>query len=125
MARFRWYHGWLRYPRTTQEKRANQDKNSPYVRGKRKNLPTAWDDIIVYKQKSWKYLGRKHQYREKKDNYAWREYQYNWNDAESLLIMRNIVSHVERLGCYWERCCSETRRYGSKIRWYGPPYFKE
>ena len=119
MASFKWYHHWLRYPRTTQELRANQEKNSPYVRGKRKNLPTAWDDIIVKRQKSWKYLGRKHQYRENKYNYSWREYQYDWRDLESLLTMRNIISHMEKLGCYWESCRN------SKIRWYGPPYFKE
>jgi hypothetical protein len=115
MARFRWYHDGYRHPRTAQEIRANQKKNSPYVRGKRKNLPTAWDDISIKKQKSWKYLGRKHQYREEKNNYNWREYEYDWRDVESVLVSRNIIFHMEKLGCYWERI-------RSKIRWYGPEY---
>lgn len=41
----------FRKPRTTQELR---EKDSPYVRTKRKHIPTNWDDISRYFPKSWK-----------------------------------------------------------------------
>ncbi len=57
------YH-WLRHPRTTQEKRANQGKNNQLVRGKRKprQLIDSYDDILPTTQKSWK-VKRLKQYR--------------------------------------------------------------
>ena len=44
----------IRRPRTTSEKRANQ--NSPYVRAKCRphNLPDSYDDIKINYQKNWK-----------------------------------------------------------------------
>ena len=50
----RYYH-WMRHPRTAQELRANQGKNNPLVRAKRRTLPTNWDDNFIREQKSWKY----------------------------------------------------------------------
>lgn len=52
---------WYRRPRTTNEKRQNQERK--YVRGKRlpKSLPETWDDIPLRLQKSWKKT-RKTQY---------------------------------------------------------------
>lgn len=45
--------GWLRKPRTTQEKRASQDG---FARAKRtlKTLIDAWDDNAAGTQRSWK-----------------------------------------------------------------------
>ena len=53
---------WMRHPRTTAEKRANQD--TEYVRGRRlpKQLVDTYDDINICTQKSWK-KKRKKQYR--------------------------------------------------------------
>lgn len=55
--------GWLRNPRTTQERRANQDG---YCRGRRSphRLPSSWDDILVQTERSWKRT-RKTQYKVK------------------------------------------------------------
>jgi len=55
------YH-WLRHPRTTAEKRANQDRK--YVRGRRMPhmLPDTYDDIPISWQRNWK-QHRKQQYR--------------------------------------------------------------
>lgn len=54
--------GWCRKPRTTAEKRANQDRE--FVRGKRlpSSLPSWYDDIPSIKTRSWK-DHRKTQYR--------------------------------------------------------------
>lgn len=55
------YH-WDRRPKTYQERKKNQDWK---VRGKRKNLPTAYDDIPCVVSYSWKDR-RKTQYRSSK-----------------------------------------------------------
>lgn len=66
--------GWLRRPRTTQELRewhgANaehcEDGMIPRPRGRRRHIPTAWDDIHTGKvQRSWK-RHRKTQWKPKK-----------------------------------------------------------
>jgi len=106
----------LRHPKTAQELRANQFRNDPYVRAKRRNLPTAWDDLIKHKQKSWKYLGRKQQYRENNHGYEWHEYGYSWRDREGAMIAMNIMERLEILGCYYER----TR---NGVKWFGPSYW--
>lgn len=37
---------WLKYPKTAQESRYNSDEDhAPFVRAKRRKLPTAYDDI--------------------------------------------------------------------------------
>lgn len=62
--------GFLRHPRTTQERRANQEGpgerlgRRTWCRAKRRchRLPNAWDDMIIYNQKCWKKY-RKTQYR--------------------------------------------------------------
>jgi adenine specific DNA methylase Mod len=61
MKKKRCYHHYRR-PRTTQERRANQERD--YVRGKRlpKGLPNSWDDYHSCYQKTWK-VKRKTQYR--------------------------------------------------------------
>lgn len=47
--------GWLRYPKTMNEQRANTSAGL-FVRGARKphNLPDAWDDIMPRYERSWK-----------------------------------------------------------------------
>ena len=110
----KWLGAWLRYPKTTQELRANQDRNDPYVRSKRRNIPTAWDDQFVRKQKSWKYLSkRKKQYRTDNADYDWHEFDYHWSETERRMIARNIMRHLESIGCLYEHT-----REG--IRWFGP-----
>jgi len=56
---------WLRHPKTTQERRANQDRNGGYHRPRRRkqNVPCAYDDIHVscLDDKCWK-RWRKTQY---------------------------------------------------------------
>lgn len=52
-----------RKPRTTQERRANQEKQWRRHKRSTKRLVDAWDDIIVYDQRSWK-KHRKKQYRD-------------------------------------------------------------
>ena len=115
MAKRRWHLAWLRYPRTTQELRANQDRNDPYVRGKRRNLPTAYDDQFVRKQKSWKYLGRDHQYRTREERYNWHEIRYTWRDVQMRQIAHNIMDKLRAGGFYFKytRC---------GIMWYGPAW---
>lgn len=49
--------GWLRHPKTTQERREHSDpETAEYVRAKRApmNLPNYYDDAPRGKQKSWK-----------------------------------------------------------------------
>jgi len=47
----------FRHPRTTQERRFNQEG---WERPRRRNLPNAWDDVHKYSDLSWKNY-RKHQ----------------------------------------------------------------
>lgn len=55
-----------RHPRTTQERRENGKRRNNWGRAKRNqaNLVSAWDDIHIRTQKTWK-LKRRHQYRDK------------------------------------------------------------
>lgn len=111
---------WLRYPKTRQELRANQDKNDPYIRSRRgsKYLPTAWDDNWIKKELSWKSL-RKTQYRESKDNYKWHEFKYSWrNSPNDYDTYKEILNFVDRIRCYHINT-------GCGIKWFGPSYFKE
>mgnify|MGYP000673914804 CR=1 FL=1 len=104
----------IRYPRTRQELRANQDRNDPYVRPARRNLPTAWDDLYVRHEKSWKEKGREKQYRENDCTYGWHEFHYDWfHDIQSRMIARNIMNQLDDLDCFYE-----DTRYG--IKWFGP-----
>ena len=98
----------MRFPRTQQEIRANLD--SPYVRGKRRNLPTGRDDLWIRHQKSWKYKRRRNQYWDNGENYSWHEIEYSWYDRNHAL---KIVERLAKLGCYYEWT------YGG-LRWYGP-----
>jgi hypothetical protein len=114
MAKKRWLSAFLRYPRTTQELRANQDRNDPYVRKGRRKLPTAYDDQFVHKQKSWKYLRRRKQYRDEDKGYDWHEFEYSWHDYERRMLARNIMKRLDQIGCFYEH----TRTGG--IKWFGP-----
>lgn len=50
----------IRFPRTSNEiKQNNNPFNKPFVRGKRRNLPTCWDDLCRIPQKSWKEQSKK------------------------------------------------------------------
>ena len=103
--------GWLRHPRTTQERKCNQDKNDGLVRGKRRNLPTSYDDLIIPINKSWK-SRRKKQYRED-INYFWYEFEYNYRCVQKRAIFKNIIEQLEKIGCYYEY-------FPGGIRWFGP-----
>lgn len=108
----------LRYPKTTQELRANQFKNDPYIRSKRRNLPTVYADQFVHLEKSWKSI-RKNQYRNPEDShYQWREFEYNWSDKDSRLYAKQIIEQLFQIGCYYEFV-----RY-NKFKWYGPDLTK-
>lgn len=46
---------WLRIPKTTQESRENSSPDTEqFVRGKRKNLPEYFDDLVRKPERSWK-----------------------------------------------------------------------
>ena len=52
-----WYWGMFRNIRTTQERRYScASEHKPFVRGKRsiRGLPSAWDDIFIHREKTWK-----------------------------------------------------------------------
>ena len=112
MAKRRWRGKFMRHPRTQQERRANQERNNRLVRGGRKNLPTSYDDFWVRSQKSWKYLGRKQQYREE-TNYGWHIFEYDFFDMPARTIARNLMSKLESLGCFYKHI-----RWG--VEWFGP-----
>lgn len=61
IGRNRWHFGcWYRFPRTTAEFRdMAAPENEPYIRRRRKQLPTAWDDIPKCIQRSWKEQSKK------------------------------------------------------------------
>jgi hypothetical protein len=113
----KWWGFYLRYPRTTQERRANQDKNDTLIRGHRRNLPTAYDDIFIHKDNCWK-SRRKTQYRPADSDYAWHEFHFSWGDL-SRMTMRNITDRLDELGCWYEY--NNTYRWSSSVlRWFGP-----
>lgn len=88
--------GYHRSPRTTQERRANQEHRfSGLVRGKRRNLPNAYDDIFIRRPKSWKGK-RRHQRRE--SPVSRHEQQFTWRDRESFLAWCQLRDNLERLG---------------------------
>lgn len=109
----------MRYPRTTQERKANLDKYDTMIRGKRRNLPTAYDDIFVRPQKSWKSTGRRKQYRENKEGYEWRYFPYVWDDSEQWVRYRQLYRTLQASDCYYEDV-----RYGG-LRWFGPDFLNE
>lgn len=137
---------WLRYPRTTQELRANQDRNDPLIRRRRRNLPTAYDDQIPRTQKSWKKT-RKTQYREKAEGFSWHDVEFHWNSNRSNYccpmdipirqIHDNLIDHLKKMGYYvitgreWYireslghglKSVCRPMRYGvTTVRWYGLP----
>lgn len=83
----------FRNPRTTQERRESQDKNSNLFRAKRnsKNLPTCYDDILVQKKwKCWKDK-RKTQYKNKQ-GFSWHKFECESNRSDY-----NKISKIENL----------------------------
>lgn len=61
IGRNRWhFRCWYRTPRTTAELRDMADpENAPYIRRRRKQIPTTWDDIPKCVQRSWKEQSKK------------------------------------------------------------------
>ena len=116
----KWFGRNYRHPKTTQERRASQERNDPLIRRKRaaRNLPTVYDDIPIHREKSWK-KKRKTQYRANDCDYNWHEFHYdrswkNWRiNPEARMIAYNMQDRLDELGCFWE--------YTSKgMRWFGP-----
>ena len=71
---------------------------------------TAWDDITIKTRRDWKSL-RNTQYRDK--DYDWYEYNYTWSDIPGRQRMKNLVSQLDKLGCYYKFTCRG-------IKWFGP-----
>lgn len=110
-----------RHPRTTQESRMSiRDKK--YVRAKRRksNLPNAWDDNFVRREKSWKSrTKRKHQYRDKPREKC--EICVDVFESGKWYMVYLIEEALENKGYFVEtRCCQcdkkwpECRKHWSK-----------
>lgn len=124
MAKKRYLTSFVRHPKTQQEIKENLDKFeiplrnefAAMVRGRRRYLPTAWDDQFVKHQKSWKYLRREKQYRNKDNcNYSWHEFRYSYHDENRGTALK-ITDRLTTLGCYWEYLVGG-------IKWFGPDLF--
>lgn len=109
---------WIRFPRTTAEKRAYYNynggaKNNPLVRAKRnpKNLPDAWDDYFIHEDSSWK-SKRKTKYNDPNFKRYFIVIEKEWQ------IWRNIIEHLEKMG-YWYDIRHDTLRYRTIIEWQG------
>jgi len=104
----------LRFPRTTQEKRAYYG-NEEYVRPKRRprRLADAWDDIPVGQTKNWK-KRRKTQYRHNSKRFQWYTIKLDWCRFTTVTHAWQIVEHLQRRGFYyiwdWKN---------STLKWYG------
>jgi len=103
---------WLRFPRTTQEKRAYYGSEE-YVRPKRRprRLADAWDDIPVSHTKSWK-KARKTQYRHNSQSFEWHE--ITFDDSLSIRSIWHLVEHLQARGFYY---IWDWKNF--KLRWYG------
>lgn len=130
MAKKRYLGSFLRYPKTTQEIKENLDKFDTKIRGKRRNLPTAYDDQFVRHQKSWKYLRRKTQYRDNNCSYEWHEFVYNhhwknWRnrDTTGYLKAKSIQKQLEKIGCYFENDYDASNG-NTVLRWFGPSLYE-
>lgn len=111
------YRPFLRHPRTTQERRFNCDEDhKKLTRGRRRNLPSAWDDLWIRDKKSWKEK-RKQQHHESKDGWCWREFRWKYGD-ESCQTFRDLLEVLEA-GGYWHKSKWEC------LRWYGPDLLNE
>lgn len=104
---------WMRSPRTQQERRANQDKNDPLIRARRRasRLPTEWDDIFLKRPKSWKYWrSRAKQHYTNRGACGWHELKW---DLVGWCAYWSTMDRVKDAGC-----CIQ--RIPGGIRWYGP-----
>lgn len=112
---------YLRHPKTTQERRCNQDKFDLLVRAKRraKNLPSAYDDIWVVCSNCWKNK-RKTKYHLDKKDWEWRLYTYGKNGLRrpEYEKAQKIAHTLQKMGIYFEW------KYGSYLIWYGPDIVK-
>ena len=112
----RFMKAFLRFPKTRQEIRENADRFDTKIRGRRRKLPTSWDDQFVHQPKSWKYT-RTTQYRPNDCNYAWHEFNYfhTWRclNQPEYQKARNIEDFMKNLGCFVEHT-------KTGIRWFGP-----
>lgn len=114
MPRRRYVSSFYRSPRTTQERRASLERfDAPVKFRRRKDLCNSYDDIQVTRQRSWKWLRRRKQYRQIQNDYAWREYEYGgWGSSEWTKTM-HFYRRLDRLGCYY-------RFKRGVLYWYGP-----
>lgn len=103
----------IKHPKITQELKANL--KNPYARAKRKKLLryVIYRNNYICDQKSWKHIGRKHQYREIESNYRWHEFNYSFSDNVERTFAQHIISQMQNLGCFYKYI-----RNG--IKWYGP-----
>ena len=106
------FFNYYRSPKTRQERRANEGKNDPLIRAKRRanNLPTNYDDIRVHHDLCWKSL-RKTKYRINHKGYQWRIY-----TGKNYQLISQLYRRLENLGCYYDYI-------RSGIVWYGPEIF--
>lgn len=107
-----------RSPRTQQEIKANIEKfrdiSEEKICGRKRNLPTAYDDLPLRRQKSWKYLKRKTQYKTE-NNDSWHVFKYHWHELKQL---RDLEEKLRTYRCFYEYI-------HSGIRWYGPELRKK
>lgn len=110
-----------RRPRTTQERRANQSKNDPMVRGRRHAaiLPNSYDDIHRHVEKGWK-RNRRQQYHLNKSRYGWHEYYWDIGNDLSWHHYRNLIGFLESRKIFYRKV---SKKYeGMIIRWFGPEF---
>lgn len=110
--------GW-RHPKTTQELRLNEDPDhKKFTRGKRRNLPTVYDDLqVCSRDKSWKHKRKTQYHQEDTSDWGWHEFHCDYGD-ESYMIYRDLWDKINA-GGYWYK---HLRWLG--IRWYGPDLLK-
>ena len=90
-------HSWMRHPKTTQEKKANE-RDADFVRAKRayKNLVDTWDDIWTHNRDSWK--SRK----KKKKQYRIGPRKKIVTSAGDFNQYRNLITRLENAGDYYK-----------------------
>ena len=117
---------YMRYPRTTSEKRAYY-KCPDLVRPNRhaNRLPDAYDDKLIRHSHSWKKI-RRTQYRDKSSQkWCWR-YIILHDDCSTNSVLRQccfcIEKHLQACKYYYELIYGKLHSHKSYfiIRWYGP-----
>lgn len=116
---------YLRHPRTTRERRYNQDKHDLLIRAKRRNkrLPNAYDDYFPCHQKGWKAKGRKNQYHECKAGYAKHFFEVDFWDIPSRHQMDLLVHQIKKSGCSYQWDRDNSKPFGTLgVHWFGPDF---